>query len=268
MDEGDRARRGDTAVKDDDRDARRAGGLDGRREGGGGVRGDDEDVTALREQVRHVRDLLVVLAAGIDVDELLDESGSLLDLHLVLHRVVADDTPRVVHARVREAHLVRGLLLELGRVEHHGCDHLQPRRGSVTLGGRAAGCKLALALGLVVELGLLGAGTRAGGLGGGRRGLAGRGFGRRGLAGRGFGRRGCRRRSSRAGGAGGAARHRRDGDDAEQRREASRHPDLLGVASIAQGLELGPSDVGLLLCAGCALATPFAGGRRHKRRRR
>jgi hypothetical protein len=68
-DEGDRAVGVDAAVEHDDRQLL-AGGLDGGRQGGGGVRRDDQDVAvAAGQEAVDVADLLVVGALGVDVDE-------------------------------------------------------------------------------------------------------------------------------------------------------------------------------------------------------
>jgi hypothetical protein len=78
-----------------------AGGLDDRRQRGGRVGRDDEDVAvAAGQQAVDVADLLVVGAFGVDVDELLDVR---VQVDLGLHGREADDAPGVVHAGVREA---------------------------------------------------------------------------------------------------------------------------------------------------------------------
>jgi hypothetical protein len=101
VDERDRAVRVDAAVEHDHRQVLLARRLDGRRERRGGVRRHDQRVAlAARDHRLDVGDLLVVLGLGVDRREVGD---LLVELDLLLHRLPADLTPRVVDRGVREA---------------------------------------------------------------------------------------------------------------------------------------------------------------------
>ncbi len=122
MDETDWTVSRDATVKDDDRDARSAGLLDGWRQGRRGVRRDDEGAAvAVLHEVGNIGNLLVVRAVGDDMVEC-----DAFDGRLSLHDLPADDTPGVVFPGLGHADLIRAVLLVLRGVNHVRVDHLKP----------------------------------------------------------------------------------------------------------------------------------------------